>query len=252
MIFLFKLIVCPVLLAIATIAARRWGQIVGGLIIGLPLISGPISVFLAIENGADFAVAAVDGSFVGTISLAFFSLAYARLCRFGITASVFAGMLVFGSVSAAVSACHPTTEILAVTSVAALCLCSFLMPKEKAENSVKLSKYDIPLRMAVMAVLMVVVTFLAPLIGPHATGIAAAFPYMALTMAVFAQWKGTYQHAQQVMYGLVNGLGSGCAFYMVVSCTLKDDNFLAAYSLAAAVSILVQFVIMMLIRRTKA
>ena len=53
-IFLIKLIAAPLLLALATLAARRWGTVLGGILIGLPLISGPISVFLAIENGAGF------------------------------------------------------------------------------------------------------------------------------------------------------------------------------------------------------
>ena len=55
-IFFIKLIAAPLLLALATLAARRWGTVLGGILIGLPLISGPISVFLAIENGAGFAV----------------------------------------------------------------------------------------------------------------------------------------------------------------------------------------------------
>ena len=44
-----KLTFAPILLAAATLAVRRWGEIVGGLLVGLPLTSGPISVFLALE-----------------------------------------------------------------------------------------------------------------------------------------------------------------------------------------------------------
>ena len=38
-IFLIKLIAAPLLLALATLAARRWGTVLGGILIGLPLIS---------------------------------------------------------------------------------------------------------------------------------------------------------------------------------------------------------------------
>ena len=72
--FLFKLIGAPLFLAAATLAARRWGETVGGLIIALPLVSGPISVVLAVEHGADFAVNAALGSLVGTAALAFFGV----------------------------------------------------------------------------------------------------------------------------------------------------------------------------------
>lgn len=68
-IFLIKLIAAPLLLALATLAARRWGTVLGGILIGLPLISGPISVFLAIENGAGFAVETARGALAGTATL---------------------------------------------------------------------------------------------------------------------------------------------------------------------------------------
>ena len=50
-----KLVGAPLFLVAATLAARRWGGTVGGLIVALPMISGPISVFLALEDGAAFA-----------------------------------------------------------------------------------------------------------------------------------------------------------------------------------------------------
>lgn len=79
-IFLIKLIAAPLLLALATLAARRWGTVLGGILIGLPLISGPISVFLAIENGAGFAVETARGALAGTVALAVFTCVYAAVC----------------------------------------------------------------------------------------------------------------------------------------------------------------------------
>ena len=78
-IFLIKLIAAPLLLALATLAARRWGTVLGGILIGLPLISGPISVFLAIENGAGFAVETARGALAGTVALAVFTCVYAAV-----------------------------------------------------------------------------------------------------------------------------------------------------------------------------
>ena len=82
-IFLIKLIAAPLLLALATLAARRWGTVLGGILIGLPLISGPISVFLAIENGAGFAVETARGALAGTVALAVFTCVYAAVCPKG-------------------------------------------------------------------------------------------------------------------------------------------------------------------------
>ncbi len=45
---LLKLVLSPLLLLMATLAVRRWGAAVGGLLVGLPLTSGPVSIFLAL------------------------------------------------------------------------------------------------------------------------------------------------------------------------------------------------------------
>ncbi|EPO5264916.1 hypothetical protein [Providencia rettgeri] len=49
--FVFKIVITPLLLLTASLAARRWGESIGGLIVGLPLTSGPISFFFALEYG---------------------------------------------------------------------------------------------------------------------------------------------------------------------------------------------------------
>jgi hypothetical protein len=47
--------------------------------VGLPLTSGPIAVFLALEHGAEFARDAASGSLAGTTAEACFAVAYAGL-----------------------------------------------------------------------------------------------------------------------------------------------------------------------------
>ena len=55
----------PVAVALATLAMRRWGPAVVGMLMGLPLMTGPISLFLAVDQGIedDFATAALIGRF---------------------------------------------------------------------------------------------------------------------------------------------------------------------------------------------
>jgi hypothetical protein len=57
-----KLTVTPVLILAASLASRRWGESVGGWFVGLPLTSGPVCFFLALDQGADFAAASCLGS----------------------------------------------------------------------------------------------------------------------------------------------------------------------------------------------
>ena len=61
-VFLFKLIVTPIFIGSVTLAGRRWGPAFSGLLMGLPLTSGPISIFLALQYGPAFAARAVVGN----------------------------------------------------------------------------------------------------------------------------------------------------------------------------------------------
>ncbi|MFZ1997148.1 MAG: hypothetical protein WAU75_23740 [Solirubrobacteraceae bacterium] len=48
-----------------TRAQRRWGATVGGLHVGLPLTSGAVALFLAIEYGAEFAAGVAVATIAG-------------------------------------------------------------------------------------------------------------------------------------------------------------------------------------------
>ena len=74
---LFKVVVTPALIAAATLAGRRWGDRMSGWLVGLPLTSGPVVVFRALDHGSRFATTASLGVLLGTISRAAFAVAYA-------------------------------------------------------------------------------------------------------------------------------------------------------------------------------
>src|SRR5882724_10189950 len=113
-----KLVVTPLLIAAATLVARRWGHGVGGWLAGFPLTSAPVSVFLAIEQGPDFAAGAATGTLLGLTALAVFALVCVSL--------------------ALVAALLPTTRA--------------------AVSSVKPPAWDLPLRMAVATTLVLFLT----------------------------------------------------------------------------------------------
>ncbi|HJT57053.1 MAG TPA: hypothetical protein VJ761_11200, partial [Ktedonobacteraceae bacterium] len=76
---LFKLFLTPVLIGLVSLAGRRWGPAVSGWLVGLPLNSGPVALFLALEQGKTFAAAAAVGTLLGQISVACFCLTYSWL-----------------------------------------------------------------------------------------------------------------------------------------------------------------------------
>src|SRR5438067_12515333 len=76
-----KLVVTPVLITGATLVGRRWGETMSGWLVGLPLTSGPVVLFLALDHGAQFAASAAVGVILGTASQAAVALAYGWLVR---------------------------------------------------------------------------------------------------------------------------------------------------------------------------
>src|SRR5256714_1838962 len=72
-----KLVLTPALIAVATLVGRRFGPSISGWLVGLPFTSGPVSLFLALEQGTGFAAAAAAGSIGGVAAPAGFAGAYA-------------------------------------------------------------------------------------------------------------------------------------------------------------------------------
>ena len=172
-IFFIKLIAAPLLLALATLAARRWGTVLGGILIGLPLISGPISVFLAIENGAGFAVETARGALAGTVALAVFTCVYAAVCPKGWLKASFLSVALYVLASWIAAELPISAVTLAVAAAAAIILSLWIMPvPHGAAVKHRPPKHDLLMRMGMMMVLMIAITFLAPYIGPTASGIA--------------------------------------------------------------------------------
>jgi hypothetical protein len=99
--FWLKLVVTPVLIAAASLAGRRWGQAVSGWFVGLPLTSGPIAFFVALDHGAGFAAAVAVGALAAAMAEAAFCLAYAHTARrAGWPRSLAAACVAFGATAA--------------------------------------------------------------------------------------------------------------------------------------------------------
>ena len=44
-----KLLLTPILIGMVSLAGRRWGPAISGWFVGLPLTSGPVMLFLALD-----------------------------------------------------------------------------------------------------------------------------------------------------------------------------------------------------------
>lgn len=67
---LFKVVISPSLVGLASLASRRWGEAIGGWLVALPLTAGPVVFFLAIDQGPLFARSAALGCLAGGLAQA--------------------------------------------------------------------------------------------------------------------------------------------------------------------------------------
>lgn len=248
-----KLLVTPTLIGVASWAGRRWGPAVSGWLVGLPLTSGPILFFLALNQGPIFARDAALGILAGTLSQALVCLVYARLARrWRWPVALGAGVAAFAAATLALTrvGTWPLGEWYGVVLVflgAALAV----MPRERAgaAPSVPLPAWDIPARMVVVTAYVIALTAAADWLGPHLTGLLSPFPLYAIVMAVFGHHLQGPGAAIQVLRGLIIGLFSFATFVLIVGGLIVATPLWATFTAGMAVALLVQALALWVIRR---
>lgn len=240
-ILVLKLVVTPLLIAAATLVARRWGHGVGGWLAGFPLTSAPVSVFLAVEQGPDFAGAAATGTLLGLTALAVFCLVYGRAARHvGWAGSASAGLAAFGVCLAVLSAVPASLSAAFALVCVSLALAAALLPATADTVSrVKPPPWDLPLRMAVATAVVLLLTAAARQIGPILSGLLSPVPIFLLVLAVFAQLSEGPAACVRVLRGGVMGSFAFAVFFLVVGALLGRVGMGATYALASLAALAV-------------
>jgi len=215
-----KLVLTPALIAIATLAGRRFGPSIGGWLVGLPFTSGPVSLFLALEQGTSFAAAAASGSIAGAAASALFAVVYAAVAR---RAGWIASLAVY-----------------AVTIAAALGAIGLIAEPPALPAAVAPPRWDLPARMVVATSLVVAITGVAPILGPQLTGLVTTYPIYASVLAAFAHAQRGGMAAIHVVRGLCYGLLAFASFFFVIGALIERLGIGLAFAGAIAAALAVQ------------
>jgi hypothetical protein len=241
--FIFKLIVTPLLLLAASVAIRRWGEAIGGFLVGLPLTSGPISVFLALEHGPAFAAQATSGSLAATAAQAGFCLAYCRLAVCGWPAALAGACAAFFMTASLLQWSGLPPAGLFLAAILSMALVLRLTPGKAVDSGRFASPWwDLPARMVLITCLVIGVTLIAPYVGPRLSGVLASFPFMGIILAVFAHRIAGHAAARQVLRGMVAGLWGFAVFFYVLSLALTRFGLPAAYGAAVFCALAIQVI----------
>jgi hypothetical protein len=238
--FVLKLALTPALIAAASLAGRRWGQAVGGWLVGLPLTTGPVAFFLALDEGPAFAAAVAHGALAGALAEAAFCLAYGHAAGRGAAVALAAACLAFTAAAAVLQRLSLPPIVLAPVVFATLLVSLRLMPPGAVpRTAAPPARWDIPVRMVVTTVLVIALTEAAIVLGPRASGLLATFPLYAAILTVFAHRAGAAP-AVQVLRGLLFGLFSFASFFVALGAFIERLGVAAGFTLAIAVALTIQ------------
>jgi len=237
-----KLTLTPVLILAASLAGRRWGQTVGGWLVALPLTTGPVTFFLAMEQGTGFAARAAEGALAGAAAEACFCLAFGAATDHGAAIAFLAGSLAFIAVGIPIGAARLGLPLAAMVTIASLALALRLLPGRTAAGAeaVRLPVWDLPARMAVATALVLGITSAAPLLGPRLSGLIATFPVFGAVLGIFAMRQQGAAAARQVMRGVLAGLFSFAAFFLALGLSIERLGIALGFVTAGLVAVAVQ------------
>jgi hypothetical protein len=238
-----KLLLTPLLIGGASLAARRWGSTVGGLLVALPLTSGPVALFLALDQGPAFASTAMSGSLAGLLAIVGFTLGYAAVGpRLGVGAGLAAASLAFVAVGLAVQPfLDAAVWVLLGAVVGVVTVALRVLPAGGERHPHRpVPAWDLPARMIVGTAIVVGLTAIAPALGPHTSGLVATFPVYVAVLAAFGQHQQGPAAALAVLRGLLVGLYGTAAFYVVVAVGVVPLGIAPAFALAVSVTLAIE------------
>jgi uncharacterized membrane protein (GlpM family) len=238
-----KLLLAPGFIVATSLVSRRFGVEVAGVVAGLPVIAGPILLVLALDHGRAFARGAAIGTLLGIVALVVFVLAFAWVCqRARWPWALAAGWGFFVAVIAVLRPVH-VGPVTAFVVACAACVCGLVLlprPDPAPARAEVHPPFDLALRGACAVVPVVSVTAAARLLGPHLSGLVAAFPVITPVLAAFTQAQRGPDEAVRLLRGMTVGFFAYALFCFTVSVGIGRLGTAAAFVLATVLALVVQ------------
>jgi uncharacterized membrane protein (GlpM family) len=237
-----KLILVPALLAVISMAGKRWGPGVAGWLAGFPSLTGPILFFLALERGPEFTTQASVLALACVFPAIAFGVSYAWACR---------RLRWQGSLVCAFSAWTLAVLLLAqlpltvgwslAISLLTLFAAPRLFPRPQAQwGSRPMPPSELLLRMAAGALMVLGVTAAAEALGSVWTGLFAAFPVMSSVLAVFSHRANGPGFVVAMLRSMIGGFYSYITYCLSVALMLEHFGIAVTYTVAVAAAVAVQ------------
>jgi hypothetical protein len=232
--FIIKIILMPVVVALVTLVSRKWGNTVAGILASIPFVAGAILLFIALEQGVAFAAATISGVMVGILGWIIFCMVYILVGqRFNALISTLFGYVAYMSWGALIQKFIPLLSLptwLCITLIALFIGLKFFpqVTVDELKEYRKL-KFEIPLRMLVITIFVVVITYFAQLLGSTWSGILTPFPIMTAVLAIFTHYTQGIVQVRKVFVGLFTGMFGFTVFLYLQAYLLVSTSIFNAF-----------------------
>jgi hypothetical protein len=249
---LVKLALAPALVVGSSLAGRRWGHEVSGLLVAMPLVAGPILLITELEHGSHFASRAAAASLLGLVALASFVVVFARAARHaGWPIAVLAGWIAFLAVALAFGQTAIPAGGAFALAAGAFALAPRLLPPDPPEQDMPIAAlpaWDLPARAIATALLVLGLTGAAAGLGPTLTGVLTPFPVSNTVLAAFVLVLEGPAQADTFLRGFLRGAFGFAAFCFLVAVLVIPLGVAAAFALALVGALLAQLLARLLAR----
>jgi hypothetical protein len=254
-----KALLAPMFVVGASVAARRFGPRVGGLVGGLPVVAGPILLAYALEHGRAFAGQAAAGTLLGLLSLTTFVVVYGRLARRAPwSVCMLSGWVAFALVTVVLDG----VVVPAGVALGLVCLGFagglLLLPGQPDAAAggggaiAPAPVWDLPVRAGCALALVLALTTAAGWLGPQLSGLLAPFPVITTVLATFTHSQLGSDEAVRLLRGMLSGFVTFALFCFTLTVSLKGATVTIAFALATAAALSAQAFMLSRARRRTA
>lgn len=235
---LVKLLLVPTLIALLTLAGRRYGAGVAGWLSALPILSGPILWILAVEQGPAFAATAAHGTLLAVLAMLVYSLSYAWTAqKRHWPHCLFMALACYGLTVVALRGVQASLMLSLVTVLFALALAPLAFPRIPAWVRERSTGKDLPWRMLAAVTLVLAVSAAAQALGPRLAGLLAMFPVISTVLVAFTHQASGGEVAIRMLRGMLYGYYAFAVFCAVLAYALTTLPIGGAFALASVAAL---------------
>jgi hypothetical protein len=240
-----RFLLAPCLVAIASLAARRWGDRVGGYIAALPFVAGPLLLVISLDHGTRFGAASALSALSGITALAVFAVGYAHLARaFRWSTALPLGWSLYLVSAALLRPIDTGIAARLVGALASIWLAKALLPATEnmteSVSSRQKPSWDIPARMASAALLVGGIATLSNALGPAWSGLLTPFPIATTILVAFAHAQDGRNAVARMLEGFLPALAGLTLFFAVLAAGLVRWGIGWSFPLALAIALATQ------------